>query len=124
MMKKKMLLITLCLAALFSVGAAPGIAGDYDGLWINTDDGLYSLIRSVGQAMLVVSFDLDDDAPMIWLGNIIGNTATLQTVNQDPQLTVSGTFNSSTKFTGNVIDCSWSCPEGEATTIIPLTKIF
>ncbi len=70
-MKKALL---SCLTIVLLLIPVKLIAGQYDGIWeCPLMPGSYSIVRQVGDTMVIISFDLDDSSD-VFIGIMNGNT--------------------------------------------------
>ena len=122
--KKRIVLCILVTVMSGFIGATSAAAGQYDGLWQNDQTGIFFMIRSNGDDIVMVSFGSDGDGSELWVGVIKGNNFGLLSYNMDPELYISGSFLSDTEFSAIILFCSGSCMEGLAGTEFTVKKIF
>jgi hypothetical protein len=123
------LLLSLSLLALSSLSHA----GQYDGIWLESADGTYTVYSSIYTASNGMMYKIDHEPESgqsiagSWdattFGMLTGNTATLSGESKQCNVTLSLTFTSTTTATMRVVtatskpgkSCDW--PQGASTTI-------
>jgi len=104
-----------CLIFILLLIPITSIAGQYDGIWeMAISPGDYSMVRQVGDTMVIVSFDFDDSSE-VFIGTMNGNVGYFTEYgNGSQKLSLTAQFNSSTTcnvvFTSCTGNCSGSPP--------------